>query len=145
MHFPKRPDISLVGSQGSHLGFEDHTRYRISYIPHTIYSISCICIYIYIHIHSIYHTSAPDFWETPAAQIARVFLALVWAPNLDPNIYQLCSKQGSIEPTPPESKGPTTRAQRKTQSSKYLPNMRSPVKGTQEARILYIIHTYIHI
>ena len=38
------------------------------------------------------------------------------APNLDPNVYQvhtIYSKQGPIEQTPPESKGPITRALRK--------------------------------
>ena len=41
---------------------------------------------------------------------------LVWAPNPDPNTYQciICSTQVPIEQIPPESKGPRTRAHRKT-------------------------------
>ena len=40
---------------------------------------------------------------------------LVWAPNLDPNTYQLYTiyQKGPIEQTPPESKEPITRARRK--------------------------------
>ena len=91
-----------------------------------------VYIYLYVQMHQttivtwalackvmrkLYHQQDDGSARSRAAALLfnpRVLLWLsVWAPVLDPNTYQLHIKQGPIEQTPPESRGPMTKAHKK--------------------------------